>query len=252
MFLAGFFTAFASGAGLAIVGYGLTKSSPIVLAALVNALLLMAAAQFLYGGNRRTQSLVWVIGALFLALAIAALAMRQSPGSYYLAAQLLMPVLFAAIMATPAVRAFLASQRGEAPPLELPPREVESILASSADGAGVVLREDAKQPAMIYSRVLQLAAILLMLCVLGGMALAVQSLLSKGTGWTLIVVAILALPPALALLTLADDWYYVSTTKGYEKAHLSNIVKNSQLLRNCVTTSIIIVALLAILEGATR
>jgi hypothetical protein len=252
IFLAGFFTAFGTGAGLLILGYGLTNSPLIVLAAIVNALLLMAVAQYLYTGDRRIQSLSWVIAAVFLALAIAALALGQSPGSYYLTAQLLMPVLFAAIVATPAVRAFLAAQRGEAPPPELPPREIESLLTPGADGAAVVLREDAKQPAMMYSRILRFAATLLMLCGLGGIALGVLSLVSKGTGWTLLVVAILAIPPALALLVLADDWYYVSTTKGYEKTHLGNIVKNSQLLRNCVTTSLIIVALLAILEGVTR
>jgi hypothetical protein len=249
IFLAGFFTAFAIGPALAIVGYGMTKNPLIAWAALVNGLLMMAAAHYLYAG-RKMERVVWLVGAVFLALAVIAVVKGQGPAGYYLAAVLLMPVLFAGIVATPAVRSFLGYQRGEAPPPELPARPVESFLEARADG--LALREDAKAPALNYARALRLAAGLLLLCVAGGIVLAVRSLLLNGTGWAMIVLAILAVPSALALLTLADDWRYLATTKGYEKGHLANIVKDSQLLRSFVGVSIAIVALLAIMDVAMR
>jgi hypothetical protein len=253
VFLAGFFTAFALGPVLAIVGFGLTKSPLIPLVALVNALLQIAAAQYLYAG-RKWERIVWLVGGVFLALAIVAVVRGPSQAGYFLGAQLLTPALFAAIVAIPTVCIFLANQRGEAPPPEPEPmaRAIESILATGPDGQGVALREDAKVSALTYSRVLRLAADLLLLCDVGGITLAVSSLLTKGTGWSVIVVAILSVPTAFSLLTLADDWYFVSTTKGYEKAHLANIVKDSQLLRNCVSMPMAIVALLVILEVAMR
>jgi hypothetical protein len=255
VFLAGFFTAFAIGPLVAIVGKGLTKDPSITpwipWLALLNAILLMGAAHYLYAG-RKWEKVIWVVGLGFLALAIISIFMGKSHAAYYLAAQLMMPALFAAIVATPPVRVFLANLRGEAPPPETAPRQLESILATSPDGASVAIREDAKGPALTYSRVLRLGAGLMLLCVVGGIVMAVRSLLSTGNGWLVIVVAVLSVPSSFALMTLADDWYYVSTTKGYEKAHLANIVKNSQLLRNFVTAAIVIVALLAILEVAMR
>jgi hypothetical protein len=252
VFLTGFFLAFAIGPLVAIVGRGLTNNSLITWLALLNAILLMAAAQFLYAG-RKWEMVVWVVGAVFLALAITTFViMGKSPSASFLAAELLMPALFAAFVAMPPVRVFLANQRGEAPPPESAPRSIESILATSPDGGAVAIREDAKGPALTYSRVLLLAAGLVLLCVVGGIVLGVRSLFLTGTGWLVLVAALLAVPTAMALLTLADDWYYVSTTKGYEKAHLANVVKNSQLLRNFVTASIVIIALLTILEVAMR
>jgi len=259
VFLAVFFTPFVIGTLIAITGYGLTRSPLIALAATVNVLLLFAAGHYLYAGKRNAERIVWGVGVVFLVLALVAFAMERNLATKHLAIQLLMPAIFAAALGIPSVRVFLAFQRGDyVPPVELPSESAtqtvpfESILTPGPEGNGVALREDAKLSALSYARGLRLVAGLLILCTVGGIAIAVLSLVSKGSGVMMFIAALVAVPPALLLLNLADDWYYLATTKGYEKAHLTNIVDNTETLSTWATGSLVVLALLAMLELAMR
>jgi len=245
LFLAGFFFPLAVGALTATIGFGLTGNLVIPLLGLTNVIALIFAANTLHQGNKPAEKIVKIAGAILLIAALAILFTSQNLASYFIGEQMLMFVIFAAAVAAPSTGVFLAHQRHEVIEAveEVP---VESILVGGA------LSEEAKAAAKTYSLLLRLAGAVLVLACVGGIALAIWLLMSQGYGWSLIFASLFALPSAPVLLTLGDRWGFLASTKGHEKAHLTNIAADAQVLVNCASVSATLLALLAILELAMR
>jgi hypothetical protein len=246
LFLAGFFLPLAVGSSTATVGYGLTSNYVIPLIGIANVVALIFAANILHQGNKTAAKIVKIVGAILLIAALAVIFTSQNLAGYFIGEQLLMFVIFAAAVSAPSTGVYFAYQRHEVIETAVEDVAVESILVSGA------LSEEGKAAALTYSRMLRLAGGLLGLVGVGGIALAIYLLVYQGYGWSLIFAALFALPSAPVLLTLADRWGFLATTKGYEKAHLTNIAADTQVLVNCASMSAVLLALLAILELAMR
>lgn len=260
-YLAGVFTPIALGSVMAIAGYGLTGSPWIPLAAIVNLVLLMWAGQAIYAGDRRCERIVWIVGAVLLLVGLGIAFSGRNLASFHLAFQLAMPMLFALTLAIPQVHAFLAYRRGEsptaAPALSEAPAVSEPVAAPmesifDVSPTGLVLREDARQAAGAYARLLTTVAAVFVLGGVVGAGLAIYSLITRGFGVTMILAAVLAIPVGVVMLTLAEDWNLLATSRGREKAHLANILKSSQMLRNFSIALVSVLATLTMLEVITR
>lgn len=254
LFLTGFFLALALASVLATVGFGLTRSGWVALLGVANVVGLIFAANFLYTGKKGGTRLMLAIAGVCLVAAIGVFAAGQGcPIAGHVSIQLLMPVVFAGFIAAPSVTIYLASRRGEIivePEQEDGPPEL--LLAKAADGKIATLRDETRSHIGTFSKVLLGVCGLLTLCGIGGIALGVLSLMNTGTGVSIILASVCALPAVPVVKLVAEHYGYLLTTKGREKAHLENIVDETDTIFNVASVSALILVILVVIDVMMR
>lgn len=258
LFLLAFFLPFALGSSFATVGYGATGSVQIPIVGTAAVLGLVFVASMLYRGSKLMQRALIFVAIGLLGGAVTVFLVSRSLAGWLIAFQMLMPVLFTAIILIPATRAFLAFQRGEevAKSIETKPTEPSAPTPSPATFESLLesggLREGAAAAILTHSRLVRLAGVLVACAALAGIVLAIMSLVGGRGGWLLILASVCSLPCVFMFLHQADHWYYLATTKGYEKIHLKNASDESQSLSTCATVVLALIVLLAILDFVLR
>ncbi len=254
LFLTGFFLPLALGAVLATVGYGLTRSGWVALLGLANFVGLILSANVLYTGKKGCTKVILAVAGVCLLAAVGVFVAGQGCAiAGHVSVQLLMPGLFAGFMASPSVAVYLASRRGEiiAEPEQVdgPP---ELLLAPTADGKGASLREETRSHISAFSKVLLGVCGLLTLCGIGGVALGVVSLMNTGTGIMLILASLMAFPAIPVVKLVADHLGYLLSTKGREKAHLENVVDETETIFNVVSVAALFLVILVVIDLMVR
>ncbi|MSU78255.1 MAG: hypothetical protein EXS16_09180 [Gemmataceae bacterium] len=254
LFLTGFFLPLALGAALATVGFGMTRSSWVALLGLANVIGLVLAANFLYTGKKGGAKIIMAIAGVCLIASIGVFAAGQGcPIAGHVSVQLFLPAIFAGFLAAPSVTVYLASRRGEIiaePEHEDGPPEL--LLTPTADGKGASLRDEARIPAATFTKVLLGVCGLLTLCGIGGIALAVLSLMNTGTGVMLILASLTALPAIPIVKLLSEHFGFLLSSKGREKAHLENIVDETGTIFNVVSVSAFVLVVLVVIDLMVR
>lgn len=255
VFLSGFYIAMAVEAVGSVAGFGSTGSWAIALIGVLNVMIICSLASRLYDGDVQAGRYVKYVGPAFLLAAIViAVVGEGSTWSIALAGQLAMPALFAFVATTRPARIFLASRRGESlDQFAVAAVEViqeESILVKADQS--ITLRDEARHPVAQQVAVTRAVVGALGLCAGAGVILAGLSTRSLWLAFVLAVTGLAAIPLSFVLLTLADNWSFLTSTKGYEKAHLGNVARDIRVLSNCLIGAMTVLALLAILDVTMR
>ncbi len=254
LFLTGFFLPLALGAALATVGFGMTRSGWVALLGLANVIGLVLAANFLYTGKKGGAKIIMAIAGVCLVASIGVLAGGQGwPIAGHVSVQLLMPVVFAGFLVSPSVTIYLASRRGEIiaePEHEDGPPDL--LLALAADGKNATLRDETRSHIGTFAKVLLGVCGLLTLCGIGGIALGVLSLMNTGTGVMLLLASLTALPAIPVVKLVADNYGFLLSTKGREKAHLENIIDETETIFNVVSVSAFVLVVLVVIDLMVR
>lgn len=221
------------------IGFGVTGSKWVAVLGIAIVVLFGSLANRLYSGNKPLEDTLRMASPALLALAIVLFALapaqRGSQTSLYLAIQLASVALFASMLWIPTLRDALALRRGETLPTRLAIERIDSLLIASPDApTTMVLRAEAKAPALKFSSLLRVIAAVSIVIGIGGIVGGVALLMGNSTvGVYLVLAGVFALPPALVMLALANDWFYLGSTTGHEKAHLANIAADTQALLVC-------------------